>query len=189
ASTVSMQLAKNLYLSREKQLSRKLQEAVLTMLLEQRLDKRQLLELYFNIVELGPGIYGIKQAAEYYFATTPDRLTLAQAFFLVSILPSPTRQFFDAEGNLNPGRAAYVRRLLEIAHERGYISDAELEVGLAEKLRFGVPDTHDESIVPDGAELPPIGVPTGEPESATATEPLMPPLPPRSRRQEPAPPP
>lgn len=137
ASTISMQLAKNLYLTREKQLSRKLQEAVLTMLLEQELSKKQLLELYFNIVELGPGVYGIRQAAQHYFATTPDQLTLSQAFFLVSILPSPTRQFFDAEGRLNPGRAAYVRQLLKIAHERKRITDTELEVGLAEELRFG----------------------------------------------------
>ena len=143
ASTVSMQLAKNLYLSREKQLSRKLQEAVLTMLLEQRLSKRELLELYFNIVELGPGVYGIRQAAQHYFSTTPDQLTLAQSFFLVSILPSPTRQFFDAEGRLNAGRAAYVRQLLRIARERGRITDAELELGLAEELRFGVPYTRD----------------------------------------------
>lgn len=187
ASTVSMQLAKNLYLSREKQLSRKLQEAVLTMLLEQRLEKRQLLELYFNIVELGPGIYGIKQAAEHYFATTPDRLTLAQAFFLVSILPSPTRQFFDAEGNLNPGRAAYVRRLLEIAHERGYISDAELEEGLAEELRFGVPHTHgdEEPVAPEGADFPATEHFSDHPESATGTEPPIPPLPPRPRPTEP----
>jgi len=145
ASTVSMQLAKNLYLSREKQMSRKLQEAVLTMLLEQRLSKRELLELYFNIVELGPGVYGIRQAAQHYFATTPDQLTLAQSFFLVSILPSPTRQFFDAEGRLNAGRAAYVRQLLRIAHERGRITDAELELGLTEELRFGVPYTREEA--------------------------------------------
>jgi hypothetical protein len=141
ASTISMQLAKNLYLTREKQLSRKLQEAVLTMLLEQELTKQQLLELYFNIVELGPGIYGIAQAARHYFATTPDQLTLSQAFFLVSILPSPTRQFFDAEGRLNPGRAAYVRQLLKIAHERKRITDSELEVGLSEELRFGSSST------------------------------------------------
>lgn len=141
ASTVSMQLAKNLYLSREKQLSRKLQEAVLTMLLEQRLSKRELLELYFNIVELGPGVYGIRHAAQHYFSTTPDQLTLAQAFFLVSILPSPTRQFFDAEGRLNAGRAAYIRQLLRIAHDRERITDTELEVGLTEELRLGVPYT------------------------------------------------
>lgn len=177
ASTISMQLAKNLYLSREKRLSRKLQEAVLTMLLEQELSKKQLLELYFNIVELGPGVYGIRQAAQHYFATTPDQLTLSQAFFLVSILPSPTRQFFDAEGKLNPGRAAYVRQLLKIAHERKRITDAELEVGLTEELRFGVsstlPDEPD-----DGSPLFPHFDGEFDPRApATRTGPIGAPLP------------
>src|SRR6185369_12377724 len=58
ASTISMQLAKNLYLSREKTLSRKLQEAVLTLYLEQELSKDQIIELYLNVIEFGPGIYG-----------------------------------------------------------------------------------------------------------------------------------
>ncbi len=58
ARHVSMQLAKNLYLGKEKTLGRKLQEALLTMLLEQQLDKRRILELYLNVVELGPGLYG-----------------------------------------------------------------------------------------------------------------------------------
>ena len=67
ASTISMQLAKNLYLDRGKNLSRKLQEAVLTMYLEQELTKEQILELYLNVVEFGPLIYGIGPAARYYF--------------------------------------------------------------------------------------------------------------------------
>ena len=67
ASTISMQLAKNLYLSKEKTLSRKVEEALFTMLLEAKLSKNDLMEIYLNIVELGPGIYGIEQAADYYF--------------------------------------------------------------------------------------------------------------------------
>ena len=62
-----MQLAKNLYLERGKNLSRKLQEAVLTQYLEQELTKEQILELYFNVVEFGPMIYGVGPAARHYF--------------------------------------------------------------------------------------------------------------------------
>jgi hypothetical protein len=69
ASTISMQLAKNLYLGSEKTLSRKVQEAFFTMVLEQGLSKQELMELYLNVVELGPGIYGIQAAADYYFAS------------------------------------------------------------------------------------------------------------------------
>ena len=73
ASTISMQLAKNLYLDRGKNLSRKLQEAVLTMYLEQALTKEQIIELYLNVIELGPGLYGIGPAARYYFSGTARR--------------------------------------------------------------------------------------------------------------------
>ena len=68
-----MQLAKNLYLAREKTLSRKLQEAVLTLLLEQSLTKEQILELYLNVIEFAPGVYGIGPAADHYFHTLPER--------------------------------------------------------------------------------------------------------------------
>ena len=71
ASTISMQLAKNLYLGKEKTLGRKLQEAVLTLLLEQELGKRELMELYLNVIEYGPGIYGIGPAARYYLQNEP----------------------------------------------------------------------------------------------------------------------
>lgn len=134
-STVTMQLAKNLYLERTKALSRKVEEAMLTMLLEERLSKEQLLELYLNVVELGPGIYGVGAAARRLFGTTPERLTLAQAFYLASILPAPTRSHFDAEGALSPGWTAVLHRLLRTAHELGRLSETELLLGLSEPVR------------------------------------------------------
>ena len=89
ASTLSMQLAKNLYLDRGKNLSRKLQEAVLTMYLEQELTKEQILELYFNVVEFGPMLYGIGPAAHAYFSAIPSELSLGQSLYISSILPNP----------------------------------------------------------------------------------------------------
>jgi monofunctional biosynthetic peptidoglycan transglycosylase len=150
ASTITMQLAKNLYLEREKTLSRKLQEAVLTMLLEQELTKQQILELYLNVIEYGPGIYGIGSAAQYYFNTTPSELSLGQAFYLASILPNPKHHHFGADGAVRPGWSKYLRRLIEIAHKRTLITDAELEQGLAEQVAFqvansGQPPPADES--------------------------------------------
>ncbi|MGB7215566.1 MAG: transglycosylase domain-containing protein [Gammaproteobacteria bacterium] len=139
ASTVTMQLAKNLYLGQEKTLSRKLQEAVFTMLLEQELSKVELLELYLNVVEFGPGIYGIGPAAHHYFAKHPRDLTLGQAMFLASILPDPDAQHFRPDGYLSPGWSNYLRRLMKIAHERKRISDEELEAGLAEQVGFRMP--------------------------------------------------
>lgn len=141
ASTLSMQLAKNLYLSREKVLARKLKEALLTTVLEQHFEKRKLLELYMNVVELGPGVYGVKQAAHYYFNTTPDRLTTAQCFFLASILPSPKKQHFESDGRISSGRRAYLERLMRIANERERLSSTELTRALAEELILGSPET------------------------------------------------
>ena len=140
-STVSMQLAKNLYLKREKTLARKLQEAFFTVLLEQELSKEQIMTLYLNVIEYGPDIYGLRQAAQYYFATEPSKLSLAQAFFLVSILPNPKEPHFTAEGLLKPRWNAYLNTLLRIAHERKRISAAELTLGLTEELHFGEAST------------------------------------------------
>jgi hypothetical protein len=138
-STVSMQLAKNLYLRRDKTLSRKLQEAALTMLLEQSFSKRQLLELYLNVIEYGPGIYGIGPAARHYFDTTPDRLSLSQSFFLISLLPNPKATRFGSDGRLFPGWLRQIRNLMTIAAKRGHFSPAELEAGLSEEPAFRQP--------------------------------------------------
>jgi hypothetical protein len=138
-STVSMQLAKNLYLGREKTLSRKLEEAVLTLLLEQTLGKAGILELYLNVVELAPGIYGIGPAAWHYFHTTPKELSLAQSLYLVSLLPNPKVHHFAPDGTLRPYWAEYLRHLMGIAHKIHRITDAELAAGLSETVQFGVP--------------------------------------------------
>ena len=144
ASTISMQLAKNLYLGREKTLSRKIQEALLTMLLEQELSKQELMELYLNVVELGPGIYGVGPAAQHYFKVRAKDLTLGQALYLASILPDPTRQHFTPEGDVTERWAEYLKKLMRIARKVERISDEELEVGLAESVGFrkgGIPPT------------------------------------------------
>lgn len=88
-STLTMQLAKNLWLTHEKTLGRKAQEAFLTMALESCLSKDEILGLYVNVVEFGPGLYGIGPAARHYFKVAPSDLTPEEAFYLVSILPHP----------------------------------------------------------------------------------------------------
>lgn len=140
ASTLSMQLAKNLYLGREKTLSRKLQEAAFTLLLEDKLEKEQILELYLNVVEFGPDVYGIRQAAEHYFKSHPSELSLGQALFLASLLPSPSRERFEEDGKLSSAEARHIKRLMKVAHRIRRISEEELEAGLAEELVFGQPD-------------------------------------------------
>jgi len=153
-STISMQLAKNLYLSKEKTLGRKLQEAVLTQLLEQELSKRELLELYLNVIEYAPGVYGIGPAAHYYFAKRPSDLSLGQALYIASILPNPERQHFDPDGKVSVAWTSYLQRLMRIAKKIGQISDEQLAAGLAEQVVFHVADS--------GAGLPNAGPSPGE---------------------------
>ena len=136
-STVSMQLAKNLYLRREKTVSRKLQEAVFTLLLEQSFSKNDIMELYFNVVELGPGIYGVGDASKFYFDTTPADLSTTQAFYLASVLPNPKVLHFAPDGKISRGWLNQVRRLLTIAHGRHYLTDDELQQSIEEELHFG----------------------------------------------------
>ncbi|MBV9945465.1 MAG: transglycosylase domain-containing protein [Myxococcales bacterium] len=137
ASTISMQLAKNLFLSRDKTLSRKLEEVVLTDYLEQTFSKDEILELYLNVIEFGPSIYGITPAAEYYFGRSPAELSLGESLFLSSILPAPLRYASMRDGEQPPeGWSRLLRSLMEIANKRGLVSDAELAQAESEPILF-----------------------------------------------------
>jgi monofunctional biosynthetic peptidoglycan transglycosylase len=88
-STITQQLAKNLFLTREKTLVRKVKEIVLAKRLDDTLSKSRILELYLNVVELGPMVYGVGHAARYYFGKSPSSLTLRECTFLAAMLPGP----------------------------------------------------------------------------------------------------
>ncbi len=113
-STITQQVAKNLFLTHDRTLSRKLQEAFLTWRVEQVLSKEEILELYLNIVEWGPEIHGIDGAARHYFSHPPEKLAPVEAVMLASILPNPIR-FGGAiyEGYLPSSREDKMRRVLE----------------------------------------------------------------------------
>ncbi|MBI4209586.1 MAG: monofunctional biosynthetic peptidoglycan transglycosylase [Deltaproteobacteria bacterium] len=90
-STISQQLAKNLYLNPSKTFWRKFQEMVITSRLERELSKSRILEVYLNVAEWGRGIYGAEAAARHYFNKSASDLTLEEASWLAAILPSPLR--------------------------------------------------------------------------------------------------
>ncbi len=109
ASTISQQLAKNLFLSGERSWIRKGQEAAITWMLETALSKRRILELYLNLAEWGEGVFGAEAAARYHFGTSAAGLDAAQAAWLASVLPSPRR--YD-RGRITPyiaGRVATIQ--------------------------------------------------------------------------------
>lgn len=118
-STISMQLAKNLWLRRHKTIGRKAQEALLTLALESCLPKPQIMELYLNVVEFGPDLYGLGPAARHYFGKGAESLTADEAFYLASILPNPKKALPPESGGL-----ARARRLMKALANSGFITEA-----------------------------------------------------------------
>jgi monofunctional glycosyltransferase len=98
-STVSQQLAKNLYLSSERSVTRKVREALITYFLERSLSKCRILEIYLNVIEWGDGIYGAEAAAQTYFHKPAANLTPNEAAFLSAMIPSPLN-IFNPQKNL-----------------------------------------------------------------------------------------
>jgi monofunctional biosynthetic peptidoglycan transglycosylase len=90
-STITQQLAKNVYLSPEKSVLRKLREALIVIQLEQALSKNEIFEKYLNVVEFGPDLFGIGPASRFYFKKPPSSLTPAEGAFLAFLLPNPKK--------------------------------------------------------------------------------------------------
>ena len=109
ASTISQQLAKNLYLSEERSFLRKGREAVYTYFLERELTKKRILELYLNVIEWGDGVYGAEAASRTYFKKSASDLTPSEAAFLAAIIPSPLNVFNPKK---NPKRVARRQRII-----------------------------------------------------------------------------
>ncbi|HKC25043.1 MAG TPA: biosynthetic peptidoglycan transglycosylase, partial [Thermoanaerobaculia bacterium] len=136
-STITQQLVKNLFLSRRKSYGRKLQEAALALLVESAVPKRRILEIYLNVIEWGPGLYGLRPAARHYFGKEPRDLTPKETAFLVSIIPGPIKyQRSFAGGALSPRFAPLVTGVLAKLRSVDAISDEEYEKALAEPLDF-----------------------------------------------------
>ncbi|GGX67732.1 monofunctional biosynthetic peptidoglycan transglycosylase [Saccharospirillum salsuginis] len=119
ASTLTQQLAKNLYLWPGRSLFRKGIEAWLTLWIELTWSKERILEVYLNVVEFGPGVYGIFEASDYHFGKTPDRLTEREAALLAAVLPNPKRMSAG-----EPSSYVY-RRALDIEHAIGYLGGSQ----------------------------------------------------------------
>lgn len=90
-STLTQQLAKNMFLNKEKNFIRKGLEALITIKIENILTKKEIFERYLNVVQFGKNIYGIKQAASFYFKKSPSQLTVTESAFLAMVLPNPEK--------------------------------------------------------------------------------------------------
>ena len=137
ASTITMQMVKNVLLTSEKTLSRKLQEMFITWYLEQKLTKERILEIYLNIIELGPGIYGIGAASQHYFGKVPRDLTPLEAAFVATLLPNPRGRYVQyCHGKPTPKWDRYVRRVLKRMAQKGYVSDVAMDAAANQQLAF-----------------------------------------------------
>ncbi len=135
ASTITQQLAKNLFLSRDKEVGRKLQELAITFLLESALGKDRILEIYLNIIEWGPELRGLRPAAYHYFNCEPRALTPAQMAFLVSIIPGPIKyQRSLARGTPSPGLRVLIDNLLTKLRSVEAIGEEEYQRALSEPI-------------------------------------------------------
>ncbi|MBI5886072.1 MAG: monofunctional biosynthetic peptidoglycan transglycosylase [Deltaproteobacteria bacterium] len=158
-STISQQLAKNLFLAPDKSALRKLREAVITWRLEQTLTKKRIIEIYLNVAEWGDGVFGAEAASRHYFGKSASELTPMEACRLAVVLPSPRR--------MNPaGDSDYVTRRAE------FIYAIMLRRGIVE------PEYEDTAVSPDDAAVDQVDAPVAPsvPAADGATDAPAPPL-------------
>ena len=137
-STISQQLVKNAFLDQHRTLLRKLQEAVLTWRLEAVLDKRTILARYLNVIELGPGVFGLNAAARHWFGKPATQLTVREAAFLAALTPAPrtmSRRIARHRG-LDPETAERVAVTLRAMRRAGVIDPATARAAASAELGF-----------------------------------------------------
>jgi monofunctional biosynthetic peptidoglycan transglycosylase len=202
ASTITQQVAKNLYLSREKTITRKVKELYLAKRMEQELSKGRIIELYLNVIELGPMVYGIGHGARYYFGKDASALTPRECAFLAAMLPGP-RLAYNPYKNL--GRVLQrSNMILRLLSGKGVLSQAEYQAALAETPNVGrMQKKVDESIkkvevmanlssarstpVPAPDEKPGAGEGGAQPGAEEPGQPAAPPAEPGAPQESPAP--
>ncbi len=174
-STISMQLVKNVFLNRNKTISRKLEEILIVWLIENNgiVSKNRMLEVYFNIIEMGNNIYGIGEASHYYFGKSPSELSVGEGIFLANIVPRPKIALFkfQSDGHLKPYLQNYFNFIGNTMARRGKIAADSSSYGfhqvrIRENLRMLLlPDsvqidtnTTDEDIEPEVINQNPLNL-------------------------------
>ncbi|KZK74651.1 MAG: monofunctional biosynthetic peptidoglycan transglycosylase [Pelodictyon luteolum] len=157
-STVSQQLAKNLYLSPSKNPVRKIKEAILTWRIERSLSKRRILELYLNSAEWGDGIFGIEAAARHYYGVSASRLNARQASRLAAVLPNPIRWSPTGSSRYVRNRSAIIYRIMQkrggVAPSSGVRAPLPVDTTatVADTITIGVPRELIDEVFMDSGE-------------------------------------
>lgn len=137
-STISQQLVKNSFLSYRRTFDRKVQEAILTWRLEAKLDKKQILTRYLNVIELGPHVFGVGAAAKYWFNASPRDLTVRQGAFLAALTsePSSMSRRVRKAGGLDPTSTDRVNTILRAMYRDGVISTEDYDLAIRQGMAF-----------------------------------------------------
>ncbi len=141
-STITQQLARNVFLNNDKTWTRKLREMVLALALERKFSKDQILELYLNRVYFGGGAYGVDAASRKFFGHPADRLSLGEAAVIAGLVKAPSNYSPTADAKAAVGRAGVV---LQVMREQGVITDAQVAKAAPEALKFA-PEAQQNSV-------------------------------------------
>lgn len=144
-STITQQLAKNMFLNSDRTLTRKALEALITMKIEKTISKNEIYEKYLNIVEFGKNIFGIKQASYHYFKKPPSQLNVVESSFLAMLLPNPKKysaSFYKKE--LTPFASQRIRQIINNMYQYKRINESEFHQALLDlELFFPSPIQND----------------------------------------------
>lgn len=136
-STITQQLAKNMFLNSDRTLVRKGLEALITIKIEKTLSKNEIFEKYLNIVEFGKNIYGVRQASQHYFQKSPGQLNVVESAFLAMLLPNPKKysvSFYRKE--LTPFASQRIKQIINNMYQYKKISEVEYGQALVDLETF-----------------------------------------------------
>jgi hypothetical protein len=170
-STISMQLVKNVFLSRKKTLARKAEEILIVWLIENNrlVTKNRMLEVYFNIIEMGQNVYGIGEATRHYFGKSPSELNIGEGIFLANIVPRPKIALFKfrGDGGLKDYMYNYFQYIGNIMARRGLTPSDTSGYGFYNvRLREGLR----QYLLPDTIEIDTNAFDTDDPMPAIETQ-------------------
>lgn len=168
-STITQQLAKNLFLSKDKTITRKGIEALITMRLEEVLTKKEILERYLNVVEFGRNIYGIKAASFKYFGKPPSDLDAVESAFIAMLLPNPVKYSSShQQKNLTAFARKRVQRILNDMVQTGKMTQEQYEAAVSRIELFLNPEAVTETTEPAFEDIENMDFKTSSPETTPA---------------------
>lgn len=184
-STITQQLAKNLFLYKDKTFVRKGLEALITVKLEKTLTKKEILERYLNVVQFGKDIYGVKQAAQFYFKKHPSELDVVESAFLAMVLPNPekySKSYYRKD--LTKFARKRISGIVRDMHRYKMLSDDEYFMAIG-KLEYFLTAGHQEvdsspsdlssdelnAMIDEGAEAPAVATDVAPPAVEAPNEP------------------